>query len=96
MYLEPFHGHVILGGCFGQRALAWSEVAGAAIPAELCQALLVLPFSPESAINSQKSTGKTSHDKIAPSQQMEAAVMPDLARCCIVHVRKSGMPCSCR
>lgn len=92
VYLEPFHGHIILGGCFGRRAPAWSEVAGAAIPAELCWALQVMPFSPESAINRQKSTGKTSHDKISPSQQMEAAVMPDLARCCIMYVRREVCP----
>lgn len=46
--LESFHGLVIVGGWFGQRAPAWSEVAGAGITAELCWALLVTPFSPES------------------------------------------------
>lgn len=90
-----FSWSVALGGSFGHRAPAWSEVASAGSAAEL-RVLLVVPFSPETAINRQKSIGKTSHDKNAPSQQMEAAVMPDLARCSIMYVRKGSVPCWCQ
>lgn len=93
--LEPFHGHVNLGGCFGQRAPGLVRNGHDSVPADPCQALLVMPFSPETATDRQNSTDNTSHDKIAPSQQMEAAVMPDLARCCGMYVKKGGVPCLC-
>lgn len=89
--LEPFHGHAILGGHFGQRAPTWSEVAGAgAISADLCLGLLVIPSSLGDVINRQKSTGEASHAKIAP---FPSAVMPDLAWCSVMYVRKSSVSC---
>lgn len=54
----------------------------------------MLSFSPETAVNRQQSTGKTSHDEIAPSQQMEAAAVPDVARCRITYLmgEKDALP----